>query len=163
AAGKAAEAAAAASDLRKRQELYASALAKLRACQDDGARMVKENASLASIEVLVGGSPTRPQEAMAQCAQQTEALKEPQRRADLQLGFHEGPKKAYDSAKALISKGRKNEALPQLNNCIADGRILENRYPDLKEQKFETGSARMSLLELIQACVKERKALQSAP
>lgn len=164
AAGKESETAAASADLRKRKNLYASALAKLQACQDDGARMVKENASLAAVDVLVGGTPSRPQEVMAQCAQKAAALQEPQKRADVQLGFQDGPKKAYDSAKALLSKGRKGEALAKFNDCVAEGRILENRYPDFKEQKFEVGGgASMSMLELIQVCVKERKPLQSAP
>ncbi|QSQ19150.1 hypothetical protein JY651_27800 [Pyxidicoccus parkwayensis] len=163
AAGKAADAAASATDLRKRKDLYASALEKLKGCQDDGARMVKENASLATIDVLVGGVPTRPQEVMAQCAQKAEALKAPQKTADVQLRFQDGPKKAYDSAKQFLSKGRKSEALDQLNNCIAEGRILENQYPDFKEQKFDVGGNSMSVLELIQVCVKERKPLQSAP
>ncbi|MBZ4422372.1 hypothetical protein [Myxococcus sp. RHSTA-1-4] len=163
AASVASEAAASSADLRKRKELYASAMEKLKACQDDGARMVKENASLATVDVLVGGVPIRPQEVMAQCAQQATALQEPQKRADVQLRFHEGPKKAYDSAKSLLSKGRKNEALAQLNECIAEGRILENRYPDFKEQKFDVGGTRLSVLELIQVCVKERKPLQPAP
>ena len=39
AANAASEAAASSSDLRKRKELYASAMAKLKACQDDGAKM----------------------------------------------------------------------------------------------------------------------------
>ena len=163
AANTTSEAAASTADLRKRKELYASAMEKLRACQDDGARMVKENASLATVDVLVGGVPSRPQEVMAQCAQKAEALQAPQKRADVQLGFHEGPKKAYDSAKAHLSKGRKSEALAQFNACVADGRILEHRYPEFKDQKFDVGGASMSMLELIQVCVKERKPLQSAP
>ncbi|MFY2559332.1 hypothetical protein ACN469_16995 [Corallococcus terminator] len=163
AASKASEAAASATDLRKRKELYASALEKLGACQDEGARMVKENASLASVDVLVGGIPTGPQEVMAQCAQKAESLQAPQKRADVELRFHEGQRKAYDSAKALLSKGKKPEALAQLNDCIAEGRILENRYPDFKEQKFDVGGGSMSMIELIQVCAKERKALQPAP
>ena len=163
AASMSSEAAASSPDLRKRKELYASAMEKLKACQDDGAKMVKENASLATVDVLVGGVPTRPQEVMAQCAQKAAALQEPQKRADVQLRFHEGPRKAYDSAKALLSKGRKNEALAQLNDCIAEGRILENRYPDFKEQKFDIGGTSISVIEQIQVCVKERKPLQPAP
>ncbi|HLL55812.1 MAG TPA: hypothetical protein VK447_19780, partial [Myxococcaceae bacterium] len=163
AASTSSEAAASSADLRKRKELYASAMEKLKACQDDGAKMVKENASLATVDVLVGGVPTRPQEVMAQCAQKAAALQEPQKRADVQLRFHEGPRKAYDSAKALLSKGRKNEALAQLNDCIAEGRILENRYPDFKEQKFDIGGTSISVIEQIQVCVKERKPLQPAP
>lgn len=163
AARKAADAAASSADLLKRKELYASALEQLKACQDDGARMVKENASLATADVLVDGVPTRPQEVMARCAQQAEALQEPQKRAEVQLRFQEGPKKAYDSAKQHLSKGRKNEALAQLNECIAEGRILENRYPDFKQQQFDVGGTRMSVLELIQVCVKERKPLQPSP
>jgi hypothetical protein len=81
----------------------------------------------------------------------------------VQLRFQEGPRKAYDSAKSLLSKGRKNEALAQLNDCIAEGRILENRYPDFKEQKFDIGGTSISVLEQIQVCVKERKPLQPAP
>jgi len=163
AASTAAVSAAAAGDLRKRKELYAGALEKLQACQDDGARLVKENASLASIDVLVAGTPTRPQDVMAQCAQKAESLREPQKRADVQLRFLDGPKKAYDAVKPLVSKGRKDEALAKLNECIAEGRILENRYPEFKEQKFDVDGGRMSLLDLIQTCVKERKPLQSAP
>jgi hypothetical protein len=163
AASTSSEAAASSADLRKRKELYASAMEKLKACQDDGAKMVKENASLATVDVLVGGVPTRPQEVMAQCAQKAAALQEPQKRADVQLRFQEGPRKAYDSAKSLLSKGRKNEALAQLNDCIAEGRILENRYPDFKEQKFDIGGTSISVLEQIQVCVKERKPLQPAP
>ena len=163
AASMSSEAAASSPDLRKRKELYASAMEKLKACQDDGARMVKENGSLATVDVLVGGVPTRPQEVMAQCAQKAAALQEPQKRADVQLRFHEGPRKACDSAKALLSKGRKNEALAQLNDCIAEGRILENRYPDFKEQKFDIGGTSISVIEQIQVCVKERKPLQPAP
>ncbi|QDE85704.1 hypothetical protein [Myxococcus xanthus] len=162
-AGKAAASAASSADLRRRRDLYAGAAQKLKACQDEGARMVKENASLAAVDVLVGGVPTRPQDVMTQCAQKAEALQVPQKRVDVELRFQEGQRKAYDAAKAHLSKGRKNEALAQLNDCIAEGRILENRYPDFKEQKFDIGGASMSMLELLQVCAKERKALQPSP
>lgn len=162
-ASTASEAAASSSDLRKRRELYASAMEKLKACQDDGARMVKENAGLAAVDVLMGGIPTPPQEVMAQCAQKADALREPQTRADVQLRFQEGQRKAYDAAKALLSKGNKTDALTQLNECIAEGRILENRYPQFKDQKFDIGGGSMSMVELVQVCVKERKALKPTP
>ncbi|MBZ4401166.1 hypothetical protein [Myxococcus sp. AS-1-15] len=162
AAGKAFASAASTKDLRKRKELYASAAEKLRACQDEGARMVKENASLAGVDVLVEGIPTRPQDVMAQCAQTAEAIQAPQKKADVELRFQEGQRKAYDTAKALLSKGKKPEALAQLNDCIAEGRILENGYPDFKDQKFDTGNGSMSMIELIQLCAKERKALQAS-
>ncbi|MDC0713622.1 hypothetical protein POL68_34470 [Stigmatella sp. ncwal1] len=162
AAGVATEKAASSADLRKRKELYASAVEKLKACQEDGARMLKENARLATVDVLVGGTPVKPEEAMAQCAQKAEALQEPQKRADAQLRFDEGPKKAYETAKTHLSKSRKSEALAQLNECVVEGRILENRYPDFKDQKFSVGSASMSVAELLQVCVKERKALETA-
>ncbi len=162
AANTASEAAASSADLRKRRELYAGAMAKLKSCQDDGARMLQENAKLATVDVLVAGVPTRPKEVMAQCAQKAEALKAPQKQVDVRLRFDEGPKKAYESAKALLSKSRKNEALEQLNECIAAGRILENQYPEFKDQKFDVGGANMSVIEVIQACVKERKPLQTA-
>jgi hypothetical protein len=162
AAHAASEAAASSADLRKRKELYASAMEKLKACQDDGARMLKENARLAASDVLVGGVPTKPKEVMAQCAQKAEALQEPQKQVDVRLRFDEGPKRAYESAKALLAKSRTNEALEQLNECIAAGRVLENRYPDFKDHKFDVGGAKMSVIELIQACVKERKPLQTA-
>jgi hypothetical protein len=160
AANTASEAAASSADLRKRKALYAGAMERLKACQDDGARMLKENARLASVDVLVGGQPVKPQEVMAQCAQKAEALQGPQKQADMRLRFDEGPRKAYESAKALLSKSRKNEALDQLNECIAVGRILENQYPDLKNTKFEVAGGNMSVSELIQVCVKERKPLQ---
>jgi hypothetical protein len=159
AAHSASEKAASSSDLRKRKELYASAMEKLKSCQEEGARMLKENAKLATVDVLVGGLPVRPEEAMAQCAQRAETLREPQKKADAQLRFDEGPKKAYEAAKAHLSKSRKNEALAQLNDCVVEGRILENRYPDIKDHKFAVGGANMSLAELIQVCVKERKTL----
>ncbi|WP_037582925.1 hypothetical protein [Stigmatella aurantiaca] len=160
AANAASEKAAAATDLRKRKELYASAMEKLKACQDEGARMLKENAKLATVDVLVVGLPVRPEEVMAQCAQRAGALLEPQKKAEAQLRFDEGPKKAYESAKTHLSKSRKNEALAQLNDCVVEGRILENRYPDIKDHKFAVGGASMSLAELIQVCVKERKTLE---
>jgi hypothetical protein len=161
AANAASEAAASSADLRKRKALYANAMEKLKACQDDGARMLKENAKLAAVDVLVGGAPTRPQAVMDQCAQKAQALQQPQKQVDVRLRFDEGPRKAYESAKALLSKSRKDEALEQLNECIATGRILENQYPDFKDHKFDVGGASMSVLELIQACVKERKPLQT--
>nr|WP_237077283.1 hypothetical protein [Myxococcus xanthus] len=160
---KAAASAASSSDLRKRRALYASAAEKLKACQDEGARMVKENASLAAVDVLVDGIPTRPQDVMPQCAQKAEALQAPLKRVDVELRFQEGQRKAYDAAKAHLSTGRKSEALAQLNDCIAEGRILENRYPDFKEQKFDIGGASMSMLALVLVCAKERKALQPSP
>jgi hypothetical protein len=161
AANAASEAAASSTDLRKKKELYASAMVKLKACQEDGARMLKEDARLASVDVLVGGQPTRPNEVMAQCARKAEALKEPQKQVDVRLRFDEGPRKAYEAAMSLLSKSRKNEALDQLNECIAVGRILENQYPEFKDQKFAVGGTSMSVVELIQACVKERKPLQT--
>jgi hypothetical protein len=161
AANAASEAAASSSDMRKRKQLYASAMEKLKACQDEGARMLKENARLASIDVLVGGVPARPQAVMAQCAQKAEALKEPQKQVDVRLRFDDGPKRAYESAKVLLARSRKNEALEQFNECIVAGRVMENQYPDFKDQKFEVGGASMSVVEVIQACVKERKPLQT--
>jgi hypothetical protein len=80
----------------------------------------------------------------------------------VQIRFEDGPRKAYDLAKSLLSKGRKNEALDQYNSCIAEGRILENRYPDFKDHKFDVSGTSMSVLELIQVCVKDRKPLQAA-
>ncbi|ATB39463.1 hypothetical protein CYFUS_004907 [Cystobacter fuscus] len=162
AASATSQAAASAADLRKKKDLYANAMDKLKTCQDEGARMVKENAGLAGIDVLIGGVPTRPQDVMAQCAQKAASLQEPQKRVDVQIRFEDGPRKAYDLAKSLLSKGRKNEALDQYNGCIAEGRILENRYPDFKDHKFDVSGTSMSVLELIQVCVKERKPLQAA-
>ncbi|HEX8703288.1 MAG TPA: hypothetical protein VF815_30910 [Myxococcaceae bacterium] len=163
AANTASEAAASSSDLRKKKELYASAMEKLKACQDDGARMLKENARLASADVLVGGMPVKPAEVMSQCAQKAVALQEPQKQVDVRIRFDEGPRRAYESAKALLAKSRKKEALDQLNECIAAGRILENRFPDFKEHKFEVSGAKLSVVELVQTCVKERKPLQASP
>jgi hypothetical protein len=163
AANAASATAASSSDLRKRKELYASAMEKLKACQDDGAMMLKENTRLASIDVLVGGQPAKPKEVMAQCAQKAESLQEPQKQVDVRIRFDEGPKRAYESAKALLSKSRKNEALEQLNECIVAGRVLENRYPDFKNHKFDVGGSSMSVIELVQTCVKERKPLQANP
>ncbi|WP_141618810.1 hypothetical protein [Myxococcus sp. AB036A] len=113
--------------------------------------------------MLVDGGPTGPQDVMVQCAQKADALQAPLKRGDVELRFQEGQWKTYDAAKAHLSKGRKSEALAQLNDCIAEGRILENRYPDFKEQKFDIGGTSMSMLELLQACAKERKALQPSP
>lgn len=161
AANSAIVSATASSDLRKRQTLYASAMEKLKACQDDGARMLKENARLASSDVLVGGQPAKPKDVLAQCAQKATELQEPQKQVDVRIRFDEGPKRAYESAKALLAKSRKSEALEQLNECIVTGRVLENRYPDFKDHKFDVGSSSLSVNELVQLCVKERKPLQA--
>ncbi|WNG22988.1 hypothetical protein F0U62_02290 [Cystobacter fuscus] len=162
AANATSEAAESAKDLRKKKDLYANAMDKLKACQEEGARMVKENAGLAGIDVLIGGLPTRPQDVMAQCAQKAASLQEPQKKVDVQLRFEDGPRKAYTLAKSLLSKGSKNEALEQYNGCVAEGRILQNQYPDFKDHKFDVSGTSMSVLELIQVCVKERKPLQAA-
>ena len=125
--------------------------------------MLKDNAKLAASDVLVGGLPTKPKDVMAQCAQKAAALQEPQKQVDVRIRFHDGPRKAYEAAMALLSKSKKTEALDQFNSCVAEGRILENRYPDFKDHKFElSGGANMSVLDLIQVCVKERKPLQTA-
>lgn len=163
AATSATVAATSSSDLRKRKELYASAMEKLKACQDEGAMMLKENARLASSDVLAGGQPAKPKDVMAQCAQKAEALREPQKQVDVRIRFDEGPKRAYESAKALLAKSRKSEALEQFNECIVSGRVLENGYPDFKNHKFDVGGSSMSMVELVQVCVKERKPLQANP
>jgi hypothetical protein len=162
AASATSEAAASAADLRKKKALYANAMDKLKACQDEGTRLVKENAGLAGVDVLIGGLPTRPQDVMAQCAQKAASLQEPQKKVDVQIRFEDGPRKAYDLAKSLLSKGRKNEALEQYNGCIAEGRILEHWYPEFRDHKFDVSGTSMSVIELIQVCVKERKPLQAA-
>lgn len=163
-AGNAAAAAAAAtSDLRKRKDLYATAMEKLKACQDEGGTMLKDNTKLASVDVLAGGQPFKPKDVIAQCAQKAESLQAPQKQADVRIRFDEGPKRAYESAKALLAKSRKGEALEQLNECIVSGRVLENRYPDFRDQKFDVGGTSLSVNELVQVCVKERKPLQASP
>lgn len=163
AANSAIVSATASSDLRKRKDLYASAMEKLKACQDEGARMLKENARLASSDVLTGGQPAKPKDVLAQCTQKAAELQEPQKQVDVRIRFDEGPKRAYESAKALLAKSRKSEALEQLNECIVAGRVLENRYPDFKNHKFDVGGSSMSMIELVQVCVKERKPLQANP
>lgn len=148
------------SDVRKSKELYESANAKLKACQDGAGKTIKGNPKLSTVEVLVEGQPTPARDVIALCAQKWEANQQPLNLTTALVRFEDGPKKAWEAAKYLSANSRKAEAEAQLDECIATGRIVENRFPELRERKFDVGGASMSLAELISNCNAQRKALK---
>jgi hypothetical protein len=75
------------------------------------------------------------------------------------IKFEDGPKKSFESAKDLLGKSKKTEALAQFNECIATGVILGQDYPDMKERKFDIAGGSLTLNEIVQQCRGQRKAL----
>jgi hypothetical protein len=149
-----------ATDQKKKKELYEQALAKLKACQEDGGRAVRDNPSLARVEVLLDEQPSNAKAVMAACAEKSAGLQEPLKQTVAQIRFEDGPKKAYEAARYLLQQGRKPEALAQYNECVATGRIAENRHPEYKDKKRDVAGQSLTVLELVDLCDKERKPLQ---
>ncbi len=160
AAGAAAvEAAGSTQDLRKQKEHYEKAISQFRSCEKDGASMVKENPTLARIPVLAEGQTRMPSEVMALCAERVKATEQLLRQAMALIAFEDGPKRAFETGKALLDKDKKSEALPQFGECISTGKIALYKYPELKERTFVVAGANTTITELIDQCINQRKAL----
>ncbi|MBX7098948.1 MAG: hypothetical protein K1X89_14660 [Myxococcaceae bacterium] len=145
---------------RKQKDLYDSAAQKLKTCKDEGPKLLEDNPKLGSIDVLVGGAPMKPAEVIAQCTTKAEGMPELQKQAVARVRFDDGPRKTYEAAVALLSAGKKSEALAQFNECFAFASIEKQRFPEYLERKYAAGGTTFTLPELQQACDQQRKALK---
>lgn len=159
-AGIAAVSSAETADLRTQKNQYEKAIQQFKSCTSEGGGMVREYPMLTNVAVLVDGRPSTPREVLAQCAQRTTATEALLKQVIPFLAFEEGPKRAYEKAKGLMSKGNKAEAGAQFDECIATGIILQTRSPELRDRKFSVGGSDLSLNEVIQQCTAQSKALR---
>lgn len=151
--------AAASKDLRGRKKLYEKALTEFKNCQADGVQLTKMVPQLAKLPVLVDGKPMVPREVMDLCGQRVASTDQLMKDVAPLIKFEDGPKKSYEQGRALLDKSKKQEALAQFNECIATGIILGNDYQDMKTRKFDVAGGQLTLDEIVQYCVGQRKAL----
>ena len=161
AGASAADSAAAAPDLRTQKEQCEKAIDEFKSCESAGTAMIGENRALAKVAMLVDGQPSTAKEVIAQCVQRAQATEQSLKQVLPLLAFEEGPKRSFETAKVLLAQAKKNEALNQFDECISTGLILQHRNPELKDRKFEVAGASMTLTDLVQQCVKDRKPLKA--
>jgi hypothetical protein len=156
---KAAKQAEATGDLKAKKKLLDNAASQYRACEKDG-RVILSRYQQAKLEtkvqVLLDGAPAAPKDVVAACTARAEKAEAGAKDTVPMIAYTEGPKKAYEAAKAAGNKGDK---LQQLNECVTTGVILGNRSPELKERKLPVAGTELTLAELIAQCQTERKAL----
>lgn len=153
-------AAEASKDLRAKKAGYEKALAQFKSCSTDGTNLVEANPMLAKAVVLVDGLPSTPKAVSALCAQRAEATTPLIKPLVGLIAFDEGPKRAFEKAKAALAKNDKTEALAQYDECTATGITLQYRSPELKERAFEVAGAQMTLGEVTKQCSAQGKALR---
>lgn len=154
---KAVDAAQGTKDLRAQRTHYEKALAEFTACKDE-TRRVQATPQTEKTVVLVDGRPSTARDVVATCAQRAEAMKEAIKPIAGLIAFEEGPKKSFEAAKAFMSKGKKEDAVKQFEECTASGLILQHRNPTMKDQSFQVAGGSMTLSELIKQCTNEAKA-----
>ena len=153
------EAAGSAGALRKKKELYDKALLQFRGCAKDGPERLRENPALAKVVVLVNGNPSTAKDVAEMCEEQTKATEQLSLHVMAMIAFDEGPKRAFETAKGLLAKNKKTEALPQFDECVSTGLYAQYKFPELKEGKFEVAGGSMTMAELVGQCVSNRKAI----
>jgi hypothetical protein len=159
---KAEKAAEAASDLKARKKAHDQAASQYRSCEKDGRVILSryQQAKLDSkVKVLLDGQPASPNDVVNACTKRAEAAELAAKEQVPLIAFDDGPKKAYEAAKGLMSKGNKKDALAQYNECVTTGVILGNRSPELKEKKLAVAGTSLTLAEVIAACQADRKLL----
>lgn len=144
-------------DLRAQKANYEKALAEFTACKDE-TRRVQATPQTEKTVVLVDGQPSTAKAVVATCAQRADVVKEAIKPIAGLIAFDEGPKRSYETAKALLNKGKKDDAAKQFEECTASGLILQHRNPNMKDQSFQVGGGSMTLSELIKTCTSEAKA-----
>ncbi len=154
---KAVAAAEATQNLRAQRTNYEKALAEFTACKDE-TRRVQATPQLEKTVVLVDGRPSTAKEVVATCAERAEAMKAAIKPITGLIDFEEGPKKSFEAAKQLLSRGKKADAAAQFEECTASALILQHRNPTMKDQSFQVAGSSMTLSELIKQCTSEAKA-----
>ena len=153
-----AHAAAASPDLKKQKADYEKALKLFKSCKDEGAKLIGDP-QVAKLPVVIDG-PATLKEAVVQCSQEYDATAPLIKPLTGLISFEDGPRKAYEAAIDLHSKGKKTEALAQYDECIATGVTVGVRYPDLKDRQFTVAKTQMTLAELTRLCTAKSKELR---
>jgi hypothetical protein len=159
AAASAADAGAKARELRLQKEHYEKAIARFKSCESEGTSMLKENAALARVAVLVEATPNPVRDVIALCGERMKATEQQLAEVMLTYGFEQGPKRSYELGKTLLAKSKKQEALEQFGECISSGMIHQHRYPEVKDRKFQVAGASLTVEELLDQCRQQRKTL----
>jgi len=151
--------AAALKDLRAQRATYEKALAQFSACKDES-KMVNGNPQREKTVVMVGDRSSTAKDVVAECAQRVEATNQAIKPVVALIAFEDGPKKAYELARKLLTDGKKTEALTQFDECTASGIVLQHRNPDFKDRAFPVAGKTMTLGEVIKDCSAQSKALR---
>lgn len=155
----AADAAAASSDLRVQKSNYEKALAGFKTCKEEGAKILEGTPQFGRLQGMVQNLPSTLKDVVSQCGQRADATAPLIKPLAALIAFEDGPKKAYEAAVALLSKGKKQEALAQFDECTATGVTLGVRNPDMKEKSFTVAGQQMTLSELNKTCSTKSKEL----
>src|SRR6185369_7629814 len=122
-------------------------------------QLLKENPALAKVIAPVEGRQLSIQDVVAQCSERAKAIEQPLRQVSSMVAFEDGPKKAFESAKALLASPRRADALPQLEECIVSAARVQSDYRELRETKFTVAGANLTLAEMIKTCAADRATL----
>ena len=156
---QAARAAAEAKDLRTQKKHYETAMSQFKSCEEDGTRLLKGNQALEKVVASVEGRLIPIKDVVAQCAEKVKTTEPPFRQVSFLVAFEDGPKKAYENAKSLLARSARDEAIPQLNECIVTASRVQSDFRELKEHKFAVTGGSFTLAELIKTCAAQRDAL----
>ncbi|MFZ5438630.1 MAG: hypothetical protein ACOZQL_01410, partial [Myxococcota bacterium] len=147
-------------DLRTQKTQYEKALALFKGCNSEGTALYEANPALLKIVVLVDGAPSSPKAVTTLCTQRAEATVPLLKPLTALIAFDEGPKRAYEKAKALMAKNKKPEALAEFDECTATGLTLQYRNPELRDRSFEVAGGQVTLVELTKQCSAQAKAIR---
>lgn len=147
--------------LRGQKDQYEKAIAQFRSCVGTGGSMLAENRALEGVALFVDGKKTPAKDVIALCTTRLENTEKLLVLVKPLIAFDEGLKQNYEKGRALLAQSKPADALKHFNECISSGGILQNRSPELKERKFEVAGAEMTLPEVIQQCIANRKALMA--
>ncbi len=154
------EAASTSKDLRKQKASYAKAVAAYRQCAEESGGELKRDEKLAKVEVPVGGELRTAGELVAHCGERLKEVEKSLQEVSGLVAFDDGPKKFYETAKELMGRSKRPEAITQLNECIVAARRAQFDYPQIRERKFVVAGSQVTVVELIRICIKERDALE---
>lgn len=159
-AGLAAAQLAASSDsLRAQKAQYEKALSQYKVCKDEAAT-IEGSRQLANVALVIEGRTSTPKEVIALCSQKYVETTQLVKPLVGLIAFDEGPKRSFETAKGLLAKGQKTEALAAFDDCTASGITLQYRNPEFKERQFEVAGAQMTLNEVTRQCSDQGKSLR---
>lgn len=157
----AAEKAAQTSDLRERQSRYQKALGRFEACRKNAADMIGDHPRIASSVVVAGGKQSTTKDVITMCVTHAKGVEQTLAGVNAVLAFYDGPAKSFEKGTALLDSGDEKEALKQFESCLANGRILQYKHPELKKRKFDVAGKKVTLPGLIADCDARAKKLRA--